>query len=189
MPVKKYRVDKRPGDVGWHSEKQKLEALSLYLTLGNMTLVQEKLNIPISTLWKWKYSPWWKEQIAELEQGNRIKLGTKVSNILSKASIDLEDRLSNGKFVFNKTTNELERRPLETREVVEIMRVGVATQEMIDKAQEAYENRDQREKKAQEQLDKLEKIAKMLGANLEPPKVIDVVPIKEEDKNAEQPQL
>ena len=185
MPVQTLRVDKKPGEAGWHSEKQRLEAFALYMTLGNMTLVSDKLNIPVKTLYKWKYSPWWKQQIQELEQGNRIKLGTKIANILSKASVSLEDRLDNGDLYFDYKTKTLERRPMSTKNITEIMRAGVAVQDMVIKAEEAFERKDNMDKKQQEQINKLNEIARMLSGRKEEPKVIDV--ITEEIQNAEQP--
>ena len=190
MPVKHVRIDKPAGvKHGWWSEKQRMEAFTLYLTLGNMNLVSDKLGIPVKTLTKWKYSPWWKEQFVEFENGNKIKLGTKVSNLLSKASVSLEDMLDNGNMYYDFKTKSIARKPLTAREVVEIMRVGVQTSDLVEKARTAYELRDQRDQKAQEQLDKLEKIAKMLTNKvIEPPALIDVEPNIETGvfENAEQ---
>ena len=187
MPVKHYRVN-RPvkAEVGWYSEDQKLEAFALYLTLGNMVEVSNQLKINLKTLYKWKYSDWWKEQLKELEQGNKIKLGTKVSKLLSKSSINLEDRLDNGNLVWNPSTRELERRPLSSKEVVEIFRASVQAQEMVDKANEAFNNRDLKELKAQEQLDKLKEIAEKLGVK-PAPLVIDVEPVVTQSDTGVQP--
>lgn len=178
MPVKHYRVN-RPvkAESGWYSEDQKLQAFALYLTLGNMVEVGNQLNINLKTLYKWKYSDWWKEQLKELEQGNKIKLGTKVSKLLSKSTLNLEDRLDNGNLIYNPKSRELERRPLSSKEVVEIFRASVQAQEMVDKANEAFNNRDLKELKAQEQLDKLKEIAEKLGVKPTPA----VIELKEND--------
>jgi uncharacterized protein YjcR len=211
MPVKKYRVDKPKGAKhGWWSEKQRMEAFTLYLTLGSLVLVSEKLGIPAKTLVKWKASDWWKNELTEFENGNKVKLGTKVSNLLSKASVSLEDMLDNGNMYYDFKTKSIARKPLTAREVVEIMRVGVQTSDMVEKARMAYEERDQRTQKAQEQIEKLERIAKMLTNKQvnEAPALIDLEPnpetgvfenesIKDAEEfinaeeliNAEQPQL
>lgn len=182
MPVKKIRVPRKRGERGWYTEKQKLDAFALYLNLGNMEEVGRQLDIEIKTLYSWKYSPWWKEQYKELEQGNKIKLGTKVSGLLSKASSELADRLENGRFIWNRETKTLERRPLETKDLVEIMRVGVQTQDSVDRALDALDQRDQRDARAAAQLEKLEKIARMLSQKTEP-LVIDVKPEEEVIEN------
>lgn len=177
MPVKHYRVN-RPvkAESGWYSEDQKLEAFALYLTLGNMVEVSNQLKINIKTLYKWKYSDWWKNQLKELEQGNKIKLGTKVSKLLSKSTLNLEDRLDNGNLVWNPSKRELERRPLTSKEVVEIFKASIQAQEMVDKANTAFEQLESKEARAQEQLNKLKEIADKLGVKTTPPAVIDVVP-------------
>lgn len=112
-------------------------------------------------------------------------MGTKIANILSKASVSLEDRLDNGDLYFDYKTKTLERRPMSTKNITEIMRAGVAVQDMVIKAEEAFERKDNMDKKQQEQINKLNEIARMLSGRKEEPKVIDVIP--EEIQNAEQP--
>lgn len=188
MPTKTIRVPRKKGERGWYTEKQKLDAFALYLTLGNMYEVSRRLDIEIKTLYSWKYSPWWKEQYRELEAGNKIKLGTKVSGILSKASSELEDRLDNGNLIYNPKTKELERRPLQVKELVDIVRAGVQTQESVDRALEALTDRDQRDARALEAERKLKEIHRMLSEGPKPTKqvveYIDVTPIEVKNDNA-----
>lgn len=179
MPTVTRRVAKKPGQPGWHSEEQKLQAFTLWLALGNLSEVGQRLDIPYKTIQKWKYSDWWKNQYKELEQGNKLKLGTKVSNILDKCGTNLEDRLDNGNFFYNRETKTLERRPLTTKEVVDIMRAATATQELVDKANANFIERDNREARAAELTGRLERIAKMLEGPKEPPQIIDVEVIEE----------
>ena len=184
MPVVHKRIN-RPAKAssGWYSEDQKLAAFALYMSLGNMAEVGEQLKINIKTLYKWKYSPWWKEQIRELEQGNKIKLGTKVSKLLSKSTLQLEDRLDNGNLVWNPTKRELERRPLTSKEIVEIFRSSVQAQEMVDRTNELLDGKDLKEQRAAEQMAKLNAIAQKLGVRESTPQVIDVQPIVKEITN------
>lgn len=197
MPVAKIRIDKKPGEAGWHSEKQRLEALALFLTSGSIAYVSEALKISEKTLWRWKYEPWWKERVREIEQGNNLRISSKVTNILSKGTDALDDRLTNGNFFFNKETRTLERKPLSSREIVEIVKAGVGVNDSVNKSKAILESQDLREKQAQATLTKLQEIANKLNYK-RPHKVIDVEVVDEEsekiteetnNKNAIKPEL
>lgn len=159
-----------------YSEKEKQSAFILYLSKGNLREVGRILNIDYNLLYKWKYSPWWKKQYQELELGNKIKFGSKISNILDKSVDKLDDILENGNYYFNFKTKTVERKPLTAKEVAEVLKTAVQAQDLNDKAREAIEQRDSQEAAQEALKQRLDNLAKMLAgtkANKPEPVVIE----------------
>lgn len=166
MPIKYIRkdVDRSAKDTsGRFSEKQKLEAFVLYLKIGNIREVGRILNIDYNTLYKWKYSPWWKKQYQELELGNKVKFGSKISGILDKSVDKLDDLLDNGNYWFNFKTKTVERKPLTAKEVTEIMNTAVKAQESNEVAREAILAREHQEANEIALKARLEGLARLLA--------------------------
>jgi hypothetical protein len=78
------------------SDKQKMEAITSYLVLGNLALVSRLMNIPEITLRIWKASDWWKEVVDDLKSQERIELSNKMKKIVDAAHQVVENRLLNG---------------------------------------------------------------------------------------------
>ena len=66
--------DKKNGVSNLWSEKNKREALYLYLASGNMTEVSQLLNIPYVTLKWWKSSDWWQQELEKVRDEERQEM-------------------------------------------------------------------------------------------------------------------
>ena len=51
----------KPGDPGRWNQNKRLEAVTTYLSTGNLALTGRLCNIPDDTIRKWKASEWWQE--------------------------------------------------------------------------------------------------------------------------------
>lgn len=68
-----------------YSEKQKIDAVKLWLVTGNLSQTAEALDIPYDTMKGWRYSKWWQDTSAELKSENRLVLSAKLRKIAEKA--------------------------------------------------------------------------------------------------------
>lgn len=94
------------------SDKQKMEAITSYLLLGNLALTSRMLNIPEITLRIWKASDWWKQAVDDLKGQERIELSNKMKKIVDAAHSVVENRLLNGDPVLIQKTGEVVMKPV-----------------------------------------------------------------------------
>jgi hypothetical protein len=117
-----------------YAESQKLEAVTTYLILGNLTLVASALKININTLKLWKKSEWWKEIEQELRIQEDLQLSKRMQQIVSKSLDVMADRLENGNFIYDQRSGELKRKPVDLRDANKVLQdVGVRRDELLDR--------------------------------------------------------
>lgn len=95
-----------------YSDAQKIEACQLYMLTGNLSAVSMALQINYETLKVWKKSQWWKDLERELRLQDELQLSVQLKKIVAKSLSNVEDRLENGDFTFDKKTGKLIRRPV-----------------------------------------------------------------------------
>ena len=129
MPYKKVYVEKKGQGTREHwSPRQKREAVAAYLILGNMMLVVASTGIPEDTLRGWKAQQWWKDTEEEIRKGSKLELSGKLSKVISKTVEQLDDRVTNGDFIYQPKTGTFHRKPLDARTASRI------TVDLIDRA-------------------------------------------------------
>lgn len=146
--------DKKNGVSNLWSEKNKREALYLYLASGNMTEVSQLLNIPYVTLKWWKSSDWWQQELEKIRDEEQIQLSGKTKKLIDKAFEQLGDRLDKGNYRFNSKTNEMQRIPVSARDLSNIADKMLEKRQMLNKQPVQYKD----DKVAL--VNKLEKLAK-----------------------------
>ena len=104
MPYVRLKKTK-PNQKGWWSEDKKLEVLQAYLTLGQLTLAAASSNVPLPTAKEWKTSQWWRDTEADLRRSGNIKLSAKLKSIVADSLVQLEDRVTQGDYVFDRKGN------------------------------------------------------------------------------------
>lgn len=107
---------------GWWSDKKRIELVQTYCVMGNLRLASATLGIPEVTARRWKAQPWWKEAEAEIRQGGKLTLSGKLSDLVNKVFVSLEDRIANGDWVHNPRTGKLERKPVSAAVINNIMK-------------------------------------------------------------------
>ena len=95
-----------------YPEEKKIEAITAYLTTGNLRITAAMTGIGYQLLCTWKTKQWWKEYEYEIKNAKRNETKDKLSKIVDKTLVMLEDRLDNGEIVLNNKTGELIRKPV-----------------------------------------------------------------------------
>lgn len=112
MPIIVRRVDKKTPGNGWWSEKERYQAASAFVVIGNYRLTAAATNIPEETIRRWALTDWWKEALDEIRKSSKIELTGKMSNVIQKTLLQLEDRVENGDYFYNPKTGKFERKPI-----------------------------------------------------------------------------
>lgn len=94
-----------------YTENQKLEALKLWLVIGNVHQVARDLKIPYDTVKQWRYQKWWQDLAVEIKSEGRLELSAKLRKVAEKALGETLDRLENGDVRLS-PTGEKERIPV-----------------------------------------------------------------------------
>lgn len=155
-----------------YSDSQKIEAVTTYLALGNLSLTSSVLKIPEFTLRTWKQRDWWKEIEGELAVQDDIQLSSRLKRIIETTLSATEDRIKNGDWVYNNKEGCLIRKPVAMKDAHKVTMDFINKREqLIDRVPQnvAMEQIDERLKKLAE---KFEQIA---NTNKPPIEVTDVI--------------
>lgn len=165
-----------------YSEEQKIAAVTAYLAVGNMRIVAGATGIAYGLLRIWKSRPWWKEYEYEIKNAKRSETKDKLSKIVDKSLVMIEDRLENGDLVLNNKTGELIRKPVALRDISKLANDMLERQEKLDK-QKLDESAIQTQETMADTLKLLaEEFAKFNGSKKK--EILDVTDVTEVQENA-----
>lgn len=111
------RNDISQTDRGNWSEKKKNEALAFFVANGSITETSRAVQVPVSTLNKWKASDWWKDRIRDIQNEEYDKLDVKLSKALDKALDQVVNRIEHGDHIYDPRTGAIRQIPAKLRDV------------------------------------------------------------------------
>jgi hypothetical protein len=111
------RRRKKSGTREWWSDNQRIEAVTAYLACGSPTQVCVALGIPLPTFNRWKTSTWFKELVEQLRNEDTLKLDAKLTRIVEKSLVQIEDRLDNGNHNYNPRSGAYDRVPVKLADI------------------------------------------------------------------------
>ena len=189
MAFKRVEVPKKKPGPGWWSDKTRMECVSAFVLLGKVSLVVATTGIPEDTVRKWKMTQWWKDAEDEIRRSTKLTLSSKLTDIVNKTMVALDDRVTNGDYVWDRDSKSYGRKP-----ITGLMASKIAS-DMLDRAL-LLESKASQEKVSEEGInDRLDRIREQLrsltsGNNAfydrPPPEIIEAdvvirVPITLED--------
>lgn len=130
--------DKRATEVGYWSDKQKMDMVQSYLVTGNLALSARMLNIPEITVRKWKQSQWWKELEGQIKEQDAIELSAQLKNIIQKSLTIVADRLENGDYFYDQKSGAIVRKPVNLRDVNKVAVDLVTKRQQIEQAPQQH---------------------------------------------------
>lgn len=157
------------------SDTQKIEAVTLWLSLGNLVLVGATLKIPEVTLRKWRATQWWKEIAEEIQLQDRIQLSATAKNIVDKSLGVLADRLEHGDWIYDQKSGQMRRKPVAMKDALAVADKMLDHKDRLDRTAVQTESTESVENKLANLMEKF--------ARLAAPQVTDVIYVK--DDNAE----
>ena len=87
------------------------QAISHYITLGNLQKVAELTNIPRRTLTDWKNSEWWETELTRVRAEKSEELDAVYTQAIHAAQKQILDRIESGDYILDKN-NQLIRKPM-----------------------------------------------------------------------------
>lgn len=163
------------------SDKQKLEALSSYLALGNLALVSRILGIPEITLRVWKASEWWKDKTDELKMQERIEVSNRMKRLIEASQTIVANRLENGDPILNQKTGEIVMKPVSMKDAhkvaVDLLDRRKDIEKLTDLSPVSEEGDKERLSKLAEQFAIM--ATKSIQDSLEKKRTIDVEDVEE----------
>jgi hypothetical protein len=167
LPVQ--NVPKKPVGRTNFTDKQKMEAVKLWLACGSPTHVGAALGINRRTIHIWMNSDWWKRVVEEIRTEGRFVLNKKLRNIVDKSLDVLYDRMENGDFAFNRDTGEVIRKPISARDAHKI------ASDFIDKSEKLEEPLKQNNTQVEDRLTQLADAFSKFASKTTKIEVIDAV--------------
>lgn len=142
------RRKKKPGTKEWHSDSQKIEAVTTWLATGNLALTAATLNIPETTMRRWKALPWWIQMVEDIRSEENLQLDAKLSKVVDKSVEALLDRVEHGDFQLDQKTGRMVRKPISARDASTVTRDMIDRRELLQgkKVQQTNDSRNVNER-------------------------------------------
>jgi hypothetical protein len=99
----------------WFPQQTKIDACTLYCVYGDLEEVSKLTNVPAKYIRQWKEEPWWVEVQKKVYVEQNEKLGSRISSVLDKSLLEIEERLQNGDYLWDVRKSVLVRKPIDTK--------------------------------------------------------------------------
>ncbi len=127
--------------VSQYTWAEKTDAAKRWIVLGNMRLVSEVTGIPYNTLHDWRKQDWWSDLITEVKNGQKAQRNTKMNTVIEDSIEVIHDRILNGDVILNNKTGELQRKPVNLRDVGNLTNQLLTRQMQMEELSERMESR------------------------------------------------
>lgn len=123
-----------------YSWEKKMEVVSRYMLLGNMRVVSEQTGVNPTTLAEWKKSDWWPEMVETIRRQSKGKQNASITKIIEQSLEVVEDRLTNGDWIFNNKSGQIVRKPVGVKEASTIANNLLQRQVQLEELMEKTEH-------------------------------------------------
>lgn len=172
---------------GYYTDKQRIEAVTLYAATGSARKVNELTGIPVDTLRKWRKQPWFLDLLDEIRAENDDVIDQKFNEIIVSALDQLQDRVVNGDHVLTKD-GELVRKPVVARDLSIVTAINIDKRQLL-RGKPTSRSEQVTNQSIDERLRVLaDNFTALSGKKLRKPETVDaeIIEIKEEDHGRKQ---
>ena len=99
----------------WFPQQTKIDACTLYCVYGDIDEVSKLTKVPPKFIREWKEEPWWNEIQKKVFVEQNEKLGSRISTVLDKSLLEIEERLQNGDYLWDVRKSKFVRKPIDTK--------------------------------------------------------------------------
>ena len=128
-------------NIAVYSWEKKMDVVSLYMLLGNLRVVSEKMDVPYNTLAEWKRSDWWPEIVAQIQRQRKNKTTESLTQLVESGIEILKDRLDNGDYILNNKTGEVVRKPVSAKDATAIVNHLLGRQIQIEELTNKFDHK------------------------------------------------
>lgn len=154
------------------SDAQKVEAVTLWLSMGNLSLVGATLRIPEPTIRKWRATQWWKEIAEEIQLQDKIQLSARAKNVIDKSMEVIADRLEQGDWIYDQKAGQMRRKPVAMKDALAVADKLMDRKDKLDKTLVVQDSTESVEAKLTKLMEKFAQAAQ--------PQVTDVIYVQGE---------
>lgn len=179
------KAGKAVGQRDRYSDKEKMEAACYYATTGNSRRTSEMTKIPEGTIRAWKTTEWWAEIQARIIKEQDEELSSNLTKLIDKAVGEINDRLTDGDYVYNPKLDKLVRKPINAKDLAVVAAITVDKRQLLrgqptSRTETVSEN--ERLKRLMTEFKKFANAEEVVQDNsLEEKDIIDVEPVLESD--------
>lgn len=119
------------GNRSFYSDKEKMNAVCVFAVSGNSRRVAEVTKIPEATIRQWKTTEWWNEILTRIHVEEDEELDTKLTDLVNKAVGAVNDRLTDGDWVYNAREDKLIRKPINGKDLAVIAAITVDKRQLL----------------------------------------------------------
>ena len=99
----------------WFPQQTKIDACTMYCVYGDVDEVSKLTKVPVKYIRQWKEEPWWNEIQKKVFVEQNEKLGSRISTVLDRSLTEIEERLTNGDYLWDIRKSKLVRKPIDTK--------------------------------------------------------------------------
>ncbi len=129
------------------SDKQKMEAVTSWMLLGNLALTSRLLSIPEITLRVWKTTEWWKGLVEDVKLQENIQMSGRLKKIVDASLTAVEDRLLNGDWIYDQKTGHMIRKQVGIKDAHKVSTDLMDRQKALEKATQPVTQGEQNDEK------------------------------------------
>ena len=99
----------------WYPQQTKVDSCTYYCVYGDFNKVSELTKVPVETLRGWRQETWWVEIQKQVYIEQNENLSSRINYTLDKSLIEIDDRLANGDYFFDRKADTFKRKPVDTK--------------------------------------------------------------------------
>ena len=99
----------------WFPQQVKIDSCTLYCVYGDFEKVSELTKVPVHHLKAWHQEPWWVEIQKQVYVEQNENLSSRINHVLDKSLEEINDRLQDGDYFFDRKAGTLRRKPVDTK--------------------------------------------------------------------------
>ena len=115
----------------WFPQQTKIDACTMYCVYGDVDEVSRLTKVPAKYIREWKEEPWWSEIQKKVFVEQNEKLGSRISTVLDKSISEIEERLTNGDYLWDVRKSKLVRKPIDTKVLSNLFNNLVTRRQLI----------------------------------------------------------
>jgi hypothetical protein len=116
--------------------EKRIEVVTKWLAIGNMRKVADLTGVSYQLCRMWKQEKWWQEIVDEVQASRHNQVNTKLSKIVDKSLAMIQDRLTNGDFIFNNKTGTVERKEVSLKDATKVATDLLTRQAVLQKQEQ-----------------------------------------------------
>jgi hypothetical protein len=163
---------------GFYTDRERIEAATLYAALGSIPRVGELTGISQSALRGWVREDWFKALLDEIRAENDQKIDVRFNEIISDALDQLGDRVKNGDFILTKT-GEMIRKPVGARDLSIVTAINIDKRQLLRNKPTTITEKVSDKSTDQKLLELKQSFERLVGKKIREPETIDAEVVQE----------